>query len=607
MKLLTLDIESYYAKDYTLSKLSTEEYVNDHRFEAIGLAVSVDGEEPQWFSGTHAETRAWLEQFDIENNAVLAHNAMFDCAILAFQFSLYPKVIFDTLSMGRALHGLTVGNSLDKLTKYYGVGEKGTEVHNFIGYTRAAFSPSALQAYAEYCKQDVRLTYKLFEKMMMRFSKSELTLIDMTIRMFTEPQFMADAQILETHLADVRLKQADMLAALNITKEDTRSDAKFADLLRSLGVEPPTKISAKTGKEAYAFAKTDEGLKELANHPDHQVQMAVAARLGTKSTIEETRTERLIQTQARNTGFLPIQLSYYGARTGRWSAAGATNFQNIPRTSPIKKGVIAPPGHVIVQADLSNIELRVGLWVAGQMDKLQKLQDGVDLYKDFASSVFGVAYDAVTKEQRFVGKTSQLSLIYGVGAAKLRAALKQGSGVDIGETEAKRIVDMYRTEYSSVAASWRKGNDVLEAIRDDMVMTFGYNEIIPVHGTSGMLLPSGMYLGYPGLRYVASHENGKNEWKYDRTPKLEDRVYGAKVYQSAIQSLARCVMGEAMVRINKVYRVGLTVHDALYLAAPTYIAKDVLEFVIDEMTTTPEWLPGIVLGAEGSIGNSLKE
>ena len=607
MKLITLDAETYYSKDYSLSKLSTEEYVNDARYETIGFAVSVDGAEPEWFSGTHAETQAWLQSFDLENNAVLAHNSAFDCAILAFQYGIYPKVIFDTLSMGRALHGLTVGNSLDKLTKHYGVGVKGTEVHNFIGYRREAFSAEELALYAEYCKQDVRLTYLLFEKMSKRFSKPELHLIDMTIRMFTEPQFDADYAALETHLINVRERQANLLDSLGITKEDTRSDAKFADLLRSLGVDPPTKISPKTGKEAYAFAKTDDGLKELAEHPDHNVQMAVAARLGTKSTIEETRTERLMGLCERNDRRVPIQLSYYGARTGRWSAAGATNFQNIPRNSPIKAAIVAPEGCSIVQADLSNIELRVGLWVAGQMDKLALLQEGRDLYKDFASSVFGVAYDDVTKEQRYVGKVSSLSLVYGVGAAKLRDAIKQGSGTDIGEAEAKRIVELYRTEYFDVARMWRKGNEVLECIRDDTAMMFGYNDVVPVHGESGLLLPSGIYLNYPNLRYITSHSTGKHEWVYDRAPKLQDRIYGAKVFQGCIQALARCVMGEAMVRINKVHRVGLTIHDALYLTTPKEQAQEVLDYVIAEMTTTPAWLPGIVLGAEGSFGKSLKE
>ncbi len=606
MKLITIDFETHFSKDYTLSKLTTEEYVNHTSYETIGVAVKVDDEPTQWFSGTGEATKQWLDSFDMHEHAVLAHNALFDCSILAFQYGIYPKVIFDTLSMGRALHGLTVGNSLDKLTQHYAVGTKGTEVHNFLGYRRADFTTEQMAAYAAYCVNDVELTYKLFKTLVSRFQKAELHLIDMTIRMHTEPQFMADTAVLGAHLQDVRDRQAKLLSDLSITSADTRSDAKFAELLRAQGVEPPTKISPKTGREAYAFAKTDEALKELAEHPDVNVQMLVAARLGTKSTIEETRTERLMQAAPRNYGYLPIQLAYYGARSGRWAASGATNFQNIPRASPIKKGIVAPTGHLIVQADLSNIELRVGLWLAGQMDKLQLLKDGKDLYKDFACSVFGVAYDDVTKDQRFVGKTSQLSLIYGVGAGKLRAALKQG-GADIPESEAKRIVDLYRSEYAKVAVLWRGGQKVLECMRDDQSMTYGYNDVVAVHGGHGIILPSGMYLNYPGLRFVADHTNGKTEWHYDKTPKLQDRIYGAKVMQNLTQALARCVMGEAMVRINKKFRIGLTVHDALYLSVPEEQAPQVLDYVITEMTTPPEWLPGIVLGAEGSFGRTLKE
>lgn len=606
MDILTLDFETFYSSTFSLSKLTYDEYINDDQFEVIGVGVQKNNDEPKWFSGTKQETRDWLAQFDLDSNAVIMHNAMFDASILAFHFGIYPKVILDTLCMARAVHGATVGGSLKRLAEYYGVGEKGTEVHNFINYRRETFTPTELAAYGEYCKQDVRLTKQIFDLMRPKFNKTELKLIDMTIRMYTEPKFMYDREFLVTHLKEVKDKQRKILEDLNLTASDLRSNPKFAELLRSYGVEPPMKVSPTTGKDTYALAKTDEGMKALLEHENPEVQALAAARLGVKSSLEETRTQRLIDTGDRNCGYLPIGLNYYGARTGRWSATQGLQFQNLPNKSDLKQGVVAPPGYVIIGADLSNIELRVGLWFAGQMDKLQLLQEGKDLYKDFASSVFNVPYDDVDKDQRFIGKTSSLSLIYGVGSAKLRNAIKQGSGKDIGEIEAKRIVDMYREEYSDVAGMWRTGGEVISAIHNDYGMDFGYNNLCAVEGGTGIRLPSGLYLAYPNLRQQYNDKQ-KLEWVYDKSTKEIDRVYGAKVFQGTVQALARCVIGESMVRINEKYPLALTLHDANYLTVPERYADEALQFVEEEMVRAPSWLPGIVLGVEGHIGRNLKE
>ena len=636
MELFTLDFESFYSRTFSLSKLTYDEYINDDQFEVIGVGVKRNSEPTQWFSGTKQETHDWLVQFDLDNNAVIMHNAMFDASILAFHFGIYPKVILDTLAMARALHGATVGNSLKRLAEYYGVGEKGTEVHNFIDYHRDTFTPQELAAYGEYCKQDVNLTKQIFDLMRSKFNQTELKLIDMTIRMYTEPKFMYDREFLVQHLKEVQDKREgiindiarrldfievgisnpdevvlDVLGPVTPERRDKalkvlRSNPKFAELLRSYGVEPPMKTSPATGKDTYALAKTDEGMKALLEHENPDVQALAAARLGVKSSLEETRTQRLIDTGDRNNGYLPIGLNYYGARTGRWSATQGLQFQNLPNKSDLKQGVVAPPGYVIIGADLSNIELRVGLWFAGQMDKLQLLQEGKDLYKDFASSVFNVPYDDVDKDQRFIGKTSSLSLIYGVGAEKLRNAIKQGSGKDIGEIEAKRIVAMYREDYSDVAGMWRTGGEVISAVANNYGMDFGYNNLCAVEGGTGIRLPSGLHLTYPNLRQQYNDKQ-KLEWVYDKSSKEIDRVYGAKVFQGTVQALARCVIGESMVRINKKYPLALTLHDANYLTVREQYADEALKFVEDEMVRAPSWLPGIVLGVEGHIGRNLKE
>ena len=599
MVIIGIDFETYYAKDYSLSKISTQAYVDHPHFEVIGVAVRVNDEPTEWFSGTMEETQVWLSKFDWVNAWVYAHNAMFDATILTWRFGIKPKLWIDTLSMARAVHGTEVGGSLAKLAIHYKLGEKGTEVVNALGKRRVDFTEEDLDKYGEYCINDVDLTYGLFLNLAPHFNKTEMKLIDMTIRMHSEPQFILDIPTLEDHLYHTKKRKEELLSASGIAKEDLMSNNKFADILRSYGVTPPLKISPATGKETYAFAKTDEEMKELLDFPDFDVQAIVAARLGTKSTLEESRTERFIEI-ANAGGAMPIPLKYYGADvTGRWSGCDGVNMQNLPRSSPIKHAIQAPEGYVIVGADLSNIELRVSLYFSGQMDKLQIIADGLDLYKDFAATAFKVGYDEVTKEQRFVGKTSILGLGFGTGAAKLRESIRAMSGNDIGKDEAERIVNLYRSEFDKVKATWNEGTQVLRDMRDNVTSNFGAINL-KVMGRQGILLPSGLYLKYPDLIE-------QDEWTYSSHRGSRRKIYGGKVVQNCIQSLARCIMGEAMVRITRRYKIALTIHDSCYCVVPKEEAQEAFDFIIGELCKEPRWMPGIPLGAEGAFGVTLKE
>ena len=609
MDMLTIDFETFYSKDYSLSKITTEAYVNDIRFEAIGIAVKRNNEPTRWFTGSYSEIKGWLSQFDWGNSMVISHNAMIDGAILGWRFGIYPKAVVCTLSMARALHAVSVGGSLAALAEYYRLGVKGTEVLNAIGKRRLDFSKTEMDAYGSYCINDVELTYKLFKAMLPKIHMRELKLVDMTIRMYTDPMLKLDTDMLYAHLADVREQKEKLLEECGINKDDLMSNQKFASVLEMFGVEPPTKINSK-GLETYAFAKTDEGFKALAEHDDPRVQAIVAARLGTKSTLEETRTQRFIEISDRpyRDSLLPVPLMYYGARTGRWSATDKINLQNLPRKSKLKGAIVAPDGYVIVGADLSAIELRMGLAFAGQLDKMRLLGEGIDLYKDFASTVYNVPISEIDEGQRFMGKTSQLSLIYGTGSVKLRNQVKLMSGKDIGAEEAKRIVTLYRNEYTEVVDAWGQGDEVLECVLHNNAMYMGRNNLIAVHGAEGALLPSGLYMRYPDLRKdkVETTRGLRWEWSVMKNRRERDKLYGSKVFQGITQALARCIIAEAMLRIEKEYRILLTIHDACYLLAREDEANDVLRFVIQQLRVPPVWMPDIPLDAEGGYGRSLE-
>lgn len=316
MNIITVDFETLYTPTYSLSKMTTEEYVRHADFEVIGVGVKVNDGRTQSFSGPMQDTAEWLGQFDWKNSLALAHNAMFDGAIMSWVFGISPKGWLDTLSMARAVHGTNVGGSLKFLAEYYGVGAKGEEVVSAMGKRRTDFTDEQMDRYMAYCRNDVDLTWEIFNHMAPEFPQVELRLIDLTLRMFTEPALQLDKEVLCMHLAQVQDRKATLMDAIEIERDALMSNPKFADALRLLGVEPPMKISPTTGKETYAFAKSDEEFKALLEHENPSVQAIVAARLGVKSTLEETRTERFIS--IANRGPMPVPLRYYAAHTGRW-------------------------------------------------------------------------------------------------------------------------------------------------------------------------------------------------------------------------------------------------------------------------------------------------
>ena len=611
MKLLTIDFETYYAKDYGLNKLTTEEYIRDKRFEVIGVAVKEGDEETQWFSGTMKQTREWLHQYDWSNSIGLAHNAMFDMAILSWHFDIHPKKIADTLCMARAIHGTEVGGSLNKLTQHYQLGQKGTEVLNALGKRRLDFRAEEMEAYAGYCVNDVELTYKLFEVLVQGYPISELNLIDLTISMFADPVLRLNKELLVEHLQDVQDKKEELMAKLNHDKKELMSNPKFAELLRERGVEPPTKISPTTGKEAFAFAKSDEAFKALQDHEDEYVQALVAARLGVKSTIEETRTQRFIDIADR--GLLPIPLRYYAAHTGRWGGDDKVNLQNLPSRGPngkkLKSSIMPPEGFKFIDADSSQIEARTLAWLAGQEDLVSAFDRGEDVYKIMASAIYGKPVDQIEKSERFVGKTTILGAGYGMGAVKFRDQLKT-FGVELEQDECTRIINVYRDTYPAIKQLWYSAGDALKAIANNQSTPFGREGVLAVEGDKGIRLPNGLYIKYPNIRRQTNPEDGREELVYDTKrgkAVIPNRIYGGKCVENVCQALARIVIGEQMLKIAKKYRVTMTVHDAVGCVVPEDEANEAQQFIESCMRWRPDWAPDLPLDCESGVGDSYGE
>lgn len=604
MDFYTIDFETYYSREYGLGKLTIEEYIRDERFEVIGVAVKKNDEKTEWFTGTMEQTKEWLHQFPWGRSAAVAHNGMFDFAIMAWHFDIKPKKLVDTLCMARAKHTIEVGGSLSALAKYYDLGVKGTEVVDAKGLRRIDFPKQQLAQYGEYCVNDVDLTFDLLNVLVDNFPISELNLIDLTLRMFTEPVIELNKYVLSDHLMVVKENKERLMSVIAQSREELMSNDKFATALRAAGVEPPTKISPATGKETYAFAKADEAFKALLEHESTAVQALVSARLGVKSTIEETRTQRFIEIASRGT--LPIPLRYYAAHTGRWGGDDKVNLQNLPRTSAIKIAMEAPVGHKVIDCDSSQIEARTLAWLAEQNDLVDAFDRGEDVYKIMASSIYNKPIEDITKDERFVGKTTILGCGYGMGATKFRTQLKT-FGVDLHEEECLRIINVYRETYPRIPELWRQASRALKAIMQNSSSPLGRDGALMVMGQTGIELPNGFYIRYPNLRRQVNTEDGREELVYDtkrgRTT-VPNRIYGGKVVENVCQALARIVIGEQMLRIASKHRVVMTVHDAVCCVVPDQEAGTAREYVEMCMRMRPKWALDLPLDCESGLGDS---
>ena len=620
MDLITLDFETYYAQDYSLTKLTTEEYIRDKRFEVIGVGVKVGEGKTEWFSGSHIEIQKYLSTLPWNDSALLCHNTMFDGAILAWRFGIKPSLYLDTLCMGRAVHGVDVGGSLASLVERYKLGEKGKEVIEAKGKQITGFTSLELERYGEYCKNDVELTFKLFQVLSSAFPKEELQLIDLTLRMFIHPVLEVDDALLVQRLDELKHEKLQLLGTLKekleceneeAVRKKLASNKQFAELLQTFNVPAPMKESKTTGKNTYALAKNDEGFIALTEHEDPFIQQLCAVRLGTKSTIEESRIERFIDVGSRNKGRLPIPLKYYGAHTGRWAGSDKVNFQNLPsrdaKKKTLKNAVVAPEDYVVINCDSSQIEARVLAWLAGQDDVVEQFAKGEDVYSIFATSVYERPISKKDPIERFVGKTCILGLGYGTGALKLQHTLKTTPpGVVIDETESKRIVDLYREKNAKIISLWKKADKAIGDManwEDTKPYYLGKHRCLTVT-KEGIKLPNGLYIRYPNLELNPEKANSGYIYQSRKGPVS---LWGGSVVENVVQALARIIVGQQMIKLTERYRPVLTVHDAAVCVVPEDEVNEACAWIVEVMSKPPEWAKGLPVACEAHYGQNYGE
>ena len=619
MEVITADFETYYDKEYSLKKMTTEAYIRDPRFETIMLGLRWPDGKQEVLTGTHEEIRYRLDAVDWSQYAILCHNTLFDAAIFSWHFGVKPRAWLDTLSMARAMFG-SRNNSLAMLAKRYNMEDKGTFVANMSGRRRADISPGEWEHYSAYCLHDVALCYDLWHLMSNGwygvedyecrgpYPIEELRLIDRHIRMFSEPVLRLNKDKLVTYLDGVRTRKEELLSKTEFSKERLSSNVQFATVLDELGVEPPMKVSKTTGKPSFAFAKTDPELKALLDHPDERVQAAVAARLGTKSTLEETRTQTFIDIATRNP-VLPVPLKYSYARTKRSSGGDGINLQNLPARggTGLKACIEAPPGYVLIDCDSSNIEARVLAWLAEQDDLVNDFANSVDVYCKMASRIYGRSITKADKQERFVGKTVTLGCGYQTGAYKLQTTLKTANPpMDLDISECERIVAVYRNTNPRIRQLWYEGEQSIESMHGNKSRWFGREGVVLIEGRLGVKLPSGLYISYPQLHRYTDPNTMRQKWAYKDDTGIVD-IYGGKLTENIVQALARIVVMSQLLRISKKFRVALTVHDSIIALAREEQRDEARAFVESCMRWVPPWAEGLPINCESKWGYNYGE
>ena len=571
---LVLDFETYYDDDYSLKKLPTLEYVRDDRFLVHGVGVKVDEEQTRWLSASDFESFVDELPADVE---LICHNTYFDGLILFHRYAFVPQVYRDTLSMARALLIHSPEHSLDYLCQLLRIGAKLPEVLQLTKGLRTLPADIRSQL-GEYAINDVDLTDQLYERLRPGLPDTEAQLIDLTMRWCCRPTLHIDLPRLAKAYRTAARNRRNLIKRSGTTLQILGSQPKFRAYLEALDVEIPLKQNKK-GKWIPAFGKDDLGFRQMiADYPEHNDLFL--GRMAAKSTLEVTRIKRIYKLGSRGT--LPMPLKFYGAHTGRWSGSDGLNVQNFTRESELRKSIIAPPGWLILVADLKQIEARLNMWFCQEMYWLRVFAEGKDIYRATASAHFGITYEDISKAQRFFGKTLELGLGYNMGWRKFRtqAALK---GTFLSEEEAYRAVAAYRFKHPRLVEMWRHLSNCLTGMYQP-----GYRlDIGPVTLVhEGIELPNGMRLDYSGLTPT---EDG--DWYYGLNGKRV-KIYGGKMLENIIQALARIVLGDYLLQIEAagIMTVSST-HDEPLMIVREAEVEEAARTVEQIMTRAPSWAP----------------
>lgn len=603
MGLNTLDVEAYYDRDYSLKKLTTEEYINDSRWNL--LMVGIHTHDDQLVVEDTADLydyqiRELLLDYQIDRHPLAGHNLMFDGAALNWKYGVKAPLYVDTMLMLRAQYRHKLGScTLANAAEFFGIGSKGDAITDACGKHREDFTDEEWQEFRDYCMGDVSLTRMLVDLMLPDFPREELKVANRTLNWYIDPTLELDVRLLQDAVIKENLERQALFKQAGLDETTLSSNPKFAAWLLSQGINPPQKLSPATHKLTYAFAKSDPEFMKLKSHESPVVRAAVEARLRAKSRIKETRMERFIGIAERNNGKLPVPLLYSGARTHRYAGLEKINLQNLTHGDACRGSIIAPKGYKIVAADQSQIEARINAVMSGQHDLVDRFRDGIDNYCWLAERIYDRIITKADVKERKVGKATFLGCGYGMGKDRFYDMMAT-TDTPVSKLESEQIIDVYRSSFPHIKNNWYVCNELLAYIAGGGQYRHGPLEI----GLEYVKLPSGLCLHYPGLHKTADGFEYRH-WNHRKWEWV--RMYGPKLTENITQALARQLLAEQQNILEKRYKVVHQVHDELVFVVPEWQVPEAVAVMEKVMAIPPKWMPTLPLEAEVSVGDNFGE
>jgi DNA polymerase len=471
--------------------------------------------------------------------------------------------------------------------------------------------PAQIAWFKKYCEDDTHITAALYEAWKDRIPDQENQLIDHTIKLFLNPILCIDLEAQMRIIEQESLETEAQLENMGLTRKDVRSDATFFNYIQSLGYTPPTQYSVKQDKEIPCFKKNaPEFLDFYAENPE--LQDLLDLKININSSIKRTRSEQLVKAAQIHQGRIPVAYNYCGAFTGRFSGTNKINLQNLPRGSALRQAITAPPGHVLVACDLSQIEVRVLAWLAGQDSIMQIFRDKKDPYCEMASLIFKKPVTKKDPDERFVGKSAVLGLGFSMSAGKFQLyCAAQGRKLDAELCE--HTVNTYRNTYPKIVqfwrtignrlkdlciagpklpSKWRNPTEDVKQINTDA--QYIINQYLRITDHQSIRLPSGREISYYGLHYDPEIDGY-------RLPNNK-KVYGALCVENLVQGTARDIMCDMLLRVEQYHSVVMHTHDELVVCVEETRAEEIKAHLLEIMTTPPPWAIGIPLDAEAACG-----
>ena len=622
-------------------------YANDPTTEVLCIAF---GTTPQNVKVTRPDQSTNLDLNDLlayvrGGGKIQAWNAMFEYAI--WNYVCVPKYGWPPLRLEQCIDSMAIAaaNNIPQSLGDAAIFMDATHQKDTRGRTliqklckphKGVFNngPELMREMFDYCAQDVRTEMAIVANLR-PLTAAEQDIWSLTQRINLRGVPVAPNELHNAVLAVVRAQDALDNECVALTGCKPSERAKLLDWINkclvTIGQAEMADLTAETVSAMLVSTNINEPIRAALRLRQEGSQTSVAK----YAKMMEIQREGRI----RNT------LVYHGASTGRWASRGGLNLQNIARptlsdeeidaaipsvfmggvgsmrelTSLVRSAIVAPNGKTFVDVDFSSIENRVGVYLAGQKDKVELFRKGLDEYKVFAStSLYHVPYEDVTKDQRQIAKSAVLGAMFGQGAKGL-VKYAEGMGVRISEGQAKNAVDNYRSSYSLVKELWaRCESAAIQAVENPgNPFAAGKKIVLKVAKNAlWMQLPSGRLICWqrPELELLTTpwgtqkmgvtiYSQNTYTRQWTRNP-----LIGSSIFQSAVQGAARDFLANTMLNLEKMgYEIINSIHDEVLILVDEEKAEEALANVTQIMVTPPTWAPDFPLDAEGWVSKRYRK